>query len=189
MLSALKDYLLANPLPGVLTSPLPHVVRAWALVPIFAAIALPLGFSAGLFRWEAIAPQWAPLLALALLISPAFLEELVFRGLLIPRDILKRGRGRAALAIVFSALVYTLSHPLGALTTSPGAKPFFLNPTFVLIIALLGVTCGYGYVVSRSLWNPILIHWLALLVWIFFLGGYDLVLALEGDVWGLEPES
>lgn len=189
MLSALKDYILANPIQGLLTRPSRKPLRAWALVPLFAAAALFLGIRSGLFRFEPALVEWAPFLALALLVSPAFLEELVYRGLLIPRGILTRGPLWTAAAIGWSTVLYVLSHPLGALTTSPAAKPFFLDPVFLAITTLLGITCGYSYVVSRSLWHPILIHWLSVLVWVFFLGGYDLVLALEGQAWSTKSSG
>jgi uncharacterized protein len=183
MLSTLTHYILSNPIKGLLTSPLRKPFRAWALVPVYAISALFLGFQTDLLRLEPITMAWAPLLAVALLISPAFLEELVFRGLLIPRNIAQRGPLWTGLAIGGSTLVYVLSHPLSALTTSPAAKPFFLDPVFLIIVTLLGITCSYSYAVSKSLWHPILIHWLTVLIWVFFLGGYDLVLALEGHAW------
>lgn len=183
MFSRLKHYLQSNLIQGLLTSPLRAPLRAWAPVPVFAVIALLQGFETGVLRYDPIFMAWAPFLALALLISPSIVEEVVFRGLLVPRNILERGSFWVGLAIIWSTLPYVLSHPLGALTTSPEAKPFFLDRAFLVIVTLLGITCAYSYIVSGSLWHPILIHWVTVLVWVFFLGGYDLVLALEGDAW------
>lgn len=180
MFSVLKHYLRSNLLEGLLTSPFRAPVRAWLLVPVYAITALALGFSSGLFQLEPLKIGWAPVLLVTLLISPSLLEEMLFRGLLIPRQVLRRGSLRAGLAIGWSTLVYVLWHPLAALTTSPESRPFFLDPTFLAIVTLLGITCGHSYVVARSLWVPILIHWVTVVVWVFFLGGHNLVLAEFG---------
>ena len=48
----------------------------------------------------------------------------------------------------------------------------------LLIVALLGITCSVSYVLSRSLWTPIIIHWLTVVVWVIFLGGRNKLLEL-----------
>lgn len=176
MFSALKNYLRLNLLQGLRTSPFRAPLRAWVLVPVYAVVSLLLGFTTGLFRWEPVTVSWAPILVVAMLISPSLTEEVLFRGLLIPRESLRRGWGWAGLAIGWSTLLYVLWHPLSALTNRPEAEMFFLNPTFLVIVILLGITCGHSYVVSKSLWVPILIHWATVLAWVFFLGGDQLVL-------------
>jgi predicted Abi (CAAX) family protease len=40
----------------------------------------------------------------------------------------------------------------------------------------MGLTCAYAYVLSRSIWVPVIIHWVAVTVWVLFLGGRNLVL-------------
>jgi len=69
-------------------------------------------------------------------------------------------------------------HPLNALTFNTAANPLFLDPAFLIIVTLLGLTCGYSYALSRSLWVPIIIHWATVTVWVLFLGGRNLVLEL-----------
>jgi len=64
-----------------------------------------------------------------------------------------------------------------ALTIDPKVNPFFLNLNFLLIVFLLGITCSLGYILSRSIWVPVIIHWLTALVWLLFLGGGSLALA------------
>lgn len=176
MFLKLKTYLFSNLVKGLLTSPFNAPLRSWLLVPIYAATALALGLGTGLFQVDPIIMGWAPLLALALLVSPSLIEEILFRGLLIPRDIMQRGPLWTGLAIGYSTILYVLLHPLSALTNRPEAKPIFLDPVFLVIVALLGITCGYSYVVSKSLWTPILIHWATVVVWVFVLGGHNLIL-------------
>lgn len=186
MLQTLKRYFLANAVRGLQTPPWRAPLQSWALLPVFAACALPMGLLDGILRFDPIRPHWPVFFAISVFVSPAFLEELVFRGLLIPRDIVRRSRLATWLALGGSTAIYTLSHPLGALTTSPAAKAFFLDPVFLVIVALLGITCGYGYVVSRSLWVPVIIHWAVVLVWVLVFGGYELVIALEGHAWAFD---
>ncbi len=69
-------------------------------------------------------------------------------------------------------------HPLNAVTLNRSAIPVFLDPAFLVIVAALGLTCGYSYVVSKSIWVPIFIHWATVVVWVLFLGGQNLVLEL-----------
>ena len=39
------------------------------------------------------------------------------------------------------------------------------------------MVCSIGYILSRSLWVPVLIHWVTVVVWVSFLGGRNLLLA------------
>ena len=172
------DYLKTNLIASLRTSPLKAPFKAWLLVPFFAAFALAAGFGFGLLRFELISAKLAPLALVTLLVFPVLPEEAFFRGVLIPRNTLERGRARTIFVIAGSTLLFVLWHPLNALTINPSAPPLFLDPAFLLITAALGITCGWGYVVSRSLWVPVLILWVTVVVWVFFLGGRNLVLEL-----------
>lgn len=119
-----------------------------------------------------------PLLLVTLFVFPSLLEEAFFRGILIPRDTVERGATRSILAIGWSTLWFVAWHPFNAVTINPSAPALFLDPAFLLTSAVLGITCGYAYVVSKSLWVPVLIHWATVVVWVFFLGGRNLVLEL-----------
>lgn len=174
----LTDYLRKNLFRSARVSPLRAPLRAWALVPLFAVVALGVGVPAGLFEFQWLDSALAPWLPFLLFVFPSLLEEAFFRGLLIPRNILERGAGRAAAAVGLSTLLYVAWHPFNALAFNATAIPLFLDPWFLLVVAALGLTCGYAYVVSRSLWVPVMIHWATVTVWVFFLGGRNLVLEL-----------
>lgn len=180
------DYLTRNPIAALQTPPWRVPLRSWALLPVFAASALLLGLGGGVLEPGFARPEWPVFFYASVLVSPAFLEELIFRGLLIPRDIRQRGPWSTWIVIAGSTAVYVLAHPLGALTTSPGARPYFLDSSFLAIVTLLGITCSYSYVVSKSLWVPILIHWLTVVAWVTFFGGHELVIALEGHAWAFD---
>lgn len=158
------------------TSPFRAPLKAWALVPLFVLIAVAVGFTAGLLHVEPLNSKLAPLLPITLFIFPSLLEEAFFRGILIPRNILASGVTRATGPVVISTLVFVAWHPLNALAFNHSAIPLFLDPWFLVIVCALGITCGYGYVVSRSIWVPVIIHWAAVTVWVLFLGGRNLVL-------------
>ena len=84
----------------------------------------------------------------------------------------------ASRAILLSTLAFVAWHPFNALLFNHSAIPLFLDPWFLVITAALGVTCGYGYVVSRSIWVPVIIHWSTVCAWVLLLGGRNLVLEI-----------
>jgi predicted Abi (CAAX) family protease len=141
-------------------------------------LSLVIGFGAGLLKIEPLSSGMAFLLPFTLFVFPSLLEEAFFRGVLIPRDSLQSGGGKAVRAVVISTLAFVLWHPLNAMAFNPTAIDLFLNPWFLLIVTALGLTCGYSYVVSRSLWVPLLIHWATVSLWVLLLGGRNLVLEL-----------
>ena len=77
--------------------------------------------------------------------------------------------------ILLSTFLFVIWHPINALV-NPVSAIFFYNPYFLAIVAFLGITCGTSYIYSRSLWVPILIHWITVLFWVFLLGGRNLIL-------------
>lgn len=170
------EYLRKNLGASFRTSPFQAPWQAWAPVPVYIFIALAIGFGTGLLKFEWQQAQIAPLLPITLFVFPSLLEEAFFRGILIPRDILQSGIPKAALAVVGSTILYVAWHPLNAFAVHHAAAGLFWDPWFLMIVFALGLTCGYAYVVSGSIWVPILIHWATVLVWVFFLGGTNLIL-------------
>lgn len=173
-----EKYFAANLGQSFLTSPFQAPLKAWTLVPVFAIIAVSVGFGAGLFQPGRMDSPITPLLPIILFVFPSLLEEAFFRGVLIPRNILESGRVKAAWNVLISTLVFVAWHPFNALAFNPTAIPLFLNLWFLVIVGAMGVTCGYAYVLSRSIWVPVIIHWVAVTVWVLFLGGRNLVLEL-----------
>lgn len=172
------QYLRENPGKALLASPLSAPLKAWALLPLFMLIALLVGFGTGLLEFDPLETGFALLLPLTLFIFPSLLEELFFRGLLIPRTISDSGRAAVWRSILLSTLAFVAWHPFNALLFNHSAIPLFLNPWFLVITAALGLTCGYGYVVSRSIWVPVIIHWMTVCAWVLLLGGRNLVLEI-----------
>jgi predicted Abi (CAAX) family protease len=96
---------------------------------------------------------------------PALVEELVFRVLLLPSAL----DGLAPLMLVpwlaLSVGAFVAWHGLTIRWRQGGRRLGGAAPQVLGRMGLLGGVCALAYVVSGSLWPPVLIHWLALLVW------------------------
>ena len=106
------------------------------------------------------------------LVHPAFVEELIFRVLLLPRETASIRRGRLIAAAVVALALYVASHPLNAILFRPGLRSLFESPAYLSLAALLGATCTAAYWISRSIWPPVLIHWLTVIAWLYLFGGW-----------------
>ncbi|MCP9915946.1 CPBP family intramembrane metalloprotease [Cyanobium sp. ATX 6F1] len=143
------------------------------LVP-YALVALTLGHRSGFLREQVL---WGPpglLLrhALGWLLMPALLEELLFRVALLPHPL--EGEGLPG-TIAWGALslgLFVIYHPLAERTWYPEAKGVFHDPRFLVQCSLLGLACLVAYNLSGSLWPPLVIHWLAVTVWLGPLQGH-----------------
>ncbi|HEY9747832.1 MAG TPA: CPBP family glutamic-type intramembrane protease [Allocoleopsis sp.] len=162
----------------VLSALNPSDLRGWmitvGLLLLYGAIALPLGFASGFLQINFWPANWLSccLLAFRALLTPALLEELGFRVLLLPHPTVGVAwyiwGGWAALSL----LLFTLYHPLNAKTLyKPGATTF-LNPIFLTLAGLLGLTCTAVYAITGSLWAIAFVHWVVVLVWLIGLGGH-----------------
>ena len=148
-------------------------VRCACVYAVFLGLAMPIGLMSGLVRpgWpHAGTAELATGVALVF-IHPALVEELVFRGLLLPRDPRSMRRGPLAALTLVALAVYVASHPLNALLVRPSAAHVFGSPAYLTMAALLGAACTASYWFSRSLWPSILIHWLTVAAWLWLLGG------------------
>lgn len=143
----------------------------------FLACALPIGVVSGLIH-VAIAPlPWPAMLVVAgtLLVHPALTEEIVFRALLLPRRPSAVGRPQLAIAIVGALGLYVAAHPVNAHVFWPAALGVLANPWYLALAALLGLACTAAYLVSGSIWPPVAVHWVTVVLWILVLGGEKLL--------------
>ena len=140
---------------------------------LYAAVALALGLGSGFLEpghpWPR--PRRLVSAAAALLPMPALGEELLFRGALLPHP----GEGTPwPQLLAWSALgigLFVLYHPLAGRLWYRRAERLFHDPRFLLQTALLGVATTALYQVSGSLWPAVLLHAVAVLVWLERLGG------------------
>jgi predicted Abi (CAAX) family protease len=145
---------------------------------IYMAVALPVGFCSGFFSIQVIKTEIWMMIALpvSLFFVPSIFEEIVFRGLMLPHR--SRGTSSKPLVIysVFSIVAFVAWHPINAMTVNHPAFSMFTNPVFLSLAALMAIACIITYLRTGSLWVPIAIHWLTVLVWVFFLSGRNFVL-------------
>lgn len=132
------------------------------------AVAL-IGFGSGIL--QVASPQVGLLgLWLSVMLVPAFSEEIVFRGLMIPA---KAETRRPILWMGVGTLIFVLWHVFEALVLLPGAT-LFLHPAFLLNAGLIGLGCALMRWRTGSLWPAVLLHGALVFVWKAWLGGPSL---------------
>ncbi|MEM8805558.1 MAG: CPBP family glutamic-type intramembrane protease [Cyanobacteria bacterium P01_G01_bin.38] len=142
------------------------------LLGVFALVGLPFGFWTGFFRVELI-KDWKIVIptVLVALPYPGIFEEVLFRVLLIPRPNAASPENLWSWAIA-SLVIFIVFHPLNALLIMTERRETFYNPIFLTLAGLLGVVCTLSYLQSGSLWPPVVLHWLMVIIWLLGLGGY-----------------
>jgi predicted Abi (CAAX) family protease len=145
---------------------------------IYMAVGLPVGFCSGFFTIEVLKTDiWVMIaLPICLFFIPSLFEEVVFRGFLLPH----KDREVSIIYLLFYAVlsiaIFIAWHPINAITINHPAFSMFTNPFFLSLAALMGIACTITYLKTGSLWVPIAIHWLTVLVWVFLLSGRNFVL-------------
>lgn len=128
------------------------------LFAVFALITAYLGQHESLFKFS-LTDEWAPFITVAVIaiLVPSLAEEMVFRVLLGGRT----GWLRAGIAVA----AFVLWHPVQVWLGLPMAQPVFLEPGFLVIVALLGLVCTVAYRTSGAIWPPVAIHWGTVVLW------------------------
>lgn len=148
-------------------------VAGLVVVLVYGGTALIVGRRSGLlpgvWRWP---PPRTMLPGAAGLFFPAFGEELVFRGLLLPSGL----DGVPPLALLpwigLSIGLFVAWHVLaGSQAREAQRRSRSEDPRVLLQTALLGAACTTVYVVSGSLWWAVLLHWLSTVCQRVALGG------------------
>lgn len=151
--------------------------KDWILLGIlfflFSAIVLPLGFISHFLTIESVNFSAATIFRcfVVTLITPAILEELFYRVILLPHNSEDISNKQKSILGSISLIIYVLSHPLNGLTFYKIALPTFTDPVFLFDTTLLGIICTIIYWRSGSLWSSVIIHWLVVAIWLMFLGG------------------
>ncbi len=138
----------------------------------YGILVVPIGLKTDFLTWQWVdmsPKKWFQMLQLFLM--PALIEELVFRVLLLPHPFEGVNGKEWLFWLVLSLILFILYHPLNALLFYPQGKKIFSQPIFVVFAALLGLICAISYQVTASLWPPVIIHWLIVVIWLFMFGG------------------
>jgi uncharacterized protein len=145
--------------------------RTWAYTGLvfaaYAALAWGIGFGTGLYRFEPQLDGDLLRIAVIALFVPAIGEEVFFRGLLVPT---RTEKAQALPQIGLGLTAFLAWHPINAWLFFPGVLPLFSDWRFLVVTALLGVACVHLWRKIGSLWPPVALHWLAVVIWKGFLG-------------------
>ena len=143
----------------------------------FFVCAVPIGLLSGLLHPSLphLSPAEMAGTGLLLFVQPALAEEIVFRGLLLPRHADSMSRGRLFIVAGAALAVYVAAHPLSALFWKSGFLSLFESPAYLVLAALLGLACTATYWISRSIWPPVALHWLTVVTWMWLFGGQALL--------------
>ena len=149
-------------------------LRDWQLTGIsffvYGMVALLIGIPSQFLQWTAPVNHW-PQIIFKTLFVPAILEEIVFRAILLPHPQENTSITSSYLWGGVGLLLFIIYHPLNGLTLYKPGYYVFRNPYFLTLATLLGLTCILVYRRTGSLWPPVVIHWIAVVVWLCLLGG------------------
>ncbi len=164
---------------GLVTKPSKaDIIFSITVALIYAAIALPVGLLTGFLKIRVLEMSTFSMVILpfSLLVMPSLLEELFFRALMLPHKTRKHTAQKKLFFSLFSIFAFIAWHPINAITINAAAYPIFTDPIFLILAALMACACTITYVKSGSIWIPVFIHWITVLIWVFFLGGRNVVL-------------
>jgi len=150
---------------------------------LYGIIVVPIGFRSGFLRWSTVQKSFKTkiLVIVGSILSPALVEEVFFRVLIIPNIVEIMPLSRWFLLALVSLILFVLYHPLIAITFYKLGRPTFFNPIFLLLTSLLGIICTSVYKLTGSIWPSIFIHWLVVVVWLLFLDGLQKLNSSQND--------
>lgn len=144
------------------------------LISIYALIVIPFGLGQGFLRWDLqLSSSTIFRVTISSLVTPAILEEFLFRVVLLPHPSEAVEVKYVLLWSVVSLFLFVIYHPLNALTFFPSGREAFFEPIFLCFAGLLGLICTLAYLYSASVWIPVIIHWLTVIIWLLCFGGIN----------------
>lgn len=147
------------------------------LIAIFGLIILLLliGFKTNFLQIKIISGTWVEVIKITTisLIFPALGEEIFFRVLLLPHPSENTTIKSQIIWAVISVIIFIVYHPIQGITWNPLGHDVFINPIFLSLAGLLGTICTIAYLGTGSIWLPVIIHWLAVVIWLVILDGFS----------------
>jgi predicted Abi (CAAX) family protease len=145
------------------------------LLPIFALITLLLfiGFITRFLRITTFNFTWIEFIKITAIsfIMPALSEEIFFRALFLPHPSENPTIKSQILWTIVSTMGFVVYHPIQGILWNPSGYDVFIKPIFLCLAALLGIICTIAYLATGSIWLSVIIHWLAVVIWLFMLDG------------------
>ncbi|HMZ78469.1 MAG TPA: CPBP family glutamic-type intramembrane protease [Acidobacteriota bacterium] len=136
-------------------------------------VTMAIGFGTGFLTLHIVplTPFQLGMLALLIFLKPCLVEESIFRGLLLPHPSEQLPPSSIWKWSLFSLLIFIASHPLNGWLIKPAVLVLFLSPIFLTCAGILGLVCTLVYLRTGSIWPPVILHWMSVVVWITLLGG------------------
>lgn len=154
---------------------------------VFASIMLVMGFATNFVKFKLV-KEFSIFFFLTqfsrIFFIPSAIEELVVRAAIIPGIAERSNRQKNLTWSAISLLIYIVYHLPGGLAADfinglmGNQTAYFMtfaNPIFLIETGLLGLCCTIIYLRTRSIWPSIIFHWLVVVAWLIFLGGYDML--------------
>ena len=119
-------------------------------------------------------PMWKrldkwDLLTVSIPLVAALPEELVFRAIMIP--VTDCSSYEQIMWAALSIVCYVVHFPLMSATVLTRGYPTFLDPRFLVLIAIQAVGCSFVFVRVRSIWSSAVVNALCFACWLLFGGG------------------
>ena len=145
------------------------------LLLVIALTCLPIGFYSGLLEIRILPLSFLGIVKILVsrFFFPCFAEELLFRVLLLPNPTPNTSVNIQLTMAFISIVLYVIGHPIFAALVYQKAFGVFTNPGFLLSTLILGIMLTISYWHSRSIWPPIVIHWIVVIVWLLIFDGYS----------------
>jgi uncharacterized protein len=139
-----------------------------AIFALYGVCAWGFGFTTGLYEFAPHLNSDLVRVAILAFFVPAIGEEVFFRAALIPTSIEKP---QARLNMALALIIFLAWHPLNAWLFFKDVLPLFTDWRFLAVTAMLGLACTHLWRKTGSLWPPVFLHWIAVVVWKGLLGG------------------
>jgi predicted Abi (CAAX) family protease len=138
------------------------------------ALLLFIGFQSNFLQIHILQKSWQEILKIVVFsfFIPGLSEEIFFRALFLPHPTENFSIPAQIIWGLLGLIAFIIYHPLQGLTWNPSGQKVFLEPTFLVLAALLGAICTIAYFISGSIWLTVIIHWVAVVIWIILLGGF-----------------
>lgn len=164
-------YLRNNVGEGLRTSLVGRWSKMWLPFVVYLLVALGVALSSMDLFPVSLPSFWKVLLLPpVLVVFPSLLEEVFFRGVLLPRRLADAQPFERFAAVTVSTAIFTVWHPINHWLLSFTDTSLFVEPAFLVIVVALGYACAYAYLRTGSLWAPIFIHWATVVMWNLFFG-------------------
>lgn len=147
-----------------------HFKQALLGLIVFAAVAVPFSLLTELFEFR-LASTVTHILNVAVVsfFLPALFEEILFRGPVAWMSYV--GSRKLLYVVAISFLLFILWHPLNGIFLMTQARDLFTDWRFLLMAGWLGLVATHLAIKTRSIWPPVIFHWLVVVGWKVFLGG------------------